>query len=91
LLSWVCEQKFRKLSVLAKKTTSGRMFGCYILCNESRVEVARLAMKVKGRGGSTKQSRSQSDQQQVEEINRQEVDKRSCGNRLKTKCRLTGS
>jgi hypothetical protein len=32
--------------VSAKKTTSGRMLGCYILCSESLVEVDRLTVEV---------------------------------------------
>jgi hypothetical protein len=35
--------------VSTKKTTSGRMLGCYILCSESLVEVDRLGVKVEGR------------------------------------------
>jgi hypothetical protein len=38
-----------------KKTKSGRMLGCYILCSEILVEVDRLGVKVKGLGGSTGQ------------------------------------
>jgi hypothetical protein len=34
--------------VSTKKTTSGRMLGCYILCSESLVEVDRLTVEVEG-------------------------------------------
>jgi hypothetical protein len=36
----------RESLVSAKKTTSGRMLGCYILCSESLVKVNPLTVKV---------------------------------------------
>jgi hypothetical protein len=60
----------RNLLVSTKKTTSGRMLGCYILCSESLVEVDRLTVEVEGRqqvsrGFDRVKSKSK-DRQQVE-------------------------
>jgi hypothetical protein len=43
--------KVRVSLISAKKTTSGRMLGCYILCSEILVKVDQLM--VEGQGGST--------------------------------------
>jgi hypothetical protein len=55
----------------AKKTTSGRMLGCYILCSEILVEVNRIMVEVEV---DRKQVKVKVDQQQVEvEVDRQQV------------------
>jgi hypothetical protein len=48
--------KVQESHVSTKKTTSGRILGCYIICSESLVEVNRLA--VEGQGGSKSSRRS---------------------------------
>jgi hypothetical protein len=46
LLPWVCEREFINLLISSKKTTIGRILCCYIICNESLVEVDRLVVEV---------------------------------------------
>jgi hypothetical protein len=54
--------KVQESLVSTKKTTSGRMLGCYILCSESLVEVNRLTKVEVDRN----KSKVEVDRQQVE-------------------------
>jgi hypothetical protein len=56
------------------------MLGCYIFCSEILVEVDQMGVKVKGRSGLNGKIQIRSNQQQVEDVNRQVVNRWSCGN-----------
>jgi hypothetical protein len=79
--------KVQESLVSAKKTTSGRMLGCYILCSESLVEVNRLMVEVEVDRGKVEVDRQQVEGRgsrpgkvEVEDIDDKSTDKRSkCG------------
>jgi hypothetical protein len=69
LLTWVCEfSEFINLLVSEKKTTSGRMLGCYILCSEILVEVDRLIVEVEEINSKSKVEVVQLGKVKVEDI-----------------------
>jgi hypothetical protein len=62
------------------------MLSCYIICNESLVEVDRLIFEVEGIDINSKVEVVRSGKFKVEEVNRQEVDRCVCDNRLVVDC-----
>jgi hypothetical protein len=84
--------KVQESLVSTKKTTSGRMLGCYILCSESLVEVNRLMVEVE----VDRQVKVEVDRQQVEgrgsrpgKFEVEDIDDKSTNKRSKCGCEMT--
>jgi hypothetical protein len=68
--------KVHECNFSAKKTTSGRMLGCYILCSKILVEVNRLTVKIKVDRQQVEGRGSQPSKVEVEDINDKSNEKR---------------